>query len=1136
MPDLLPAHFKHLRASGLRPTTIETIGVYSVPVPGELSPILAQCESVLAFPYPGQNGYCRYRLFPPQGSMKYFQEPGSPTHLYIPPSVRSVLANPNIAIAVTEGEKKSICLSQFGIPTIGIPGVWSWGNGDGDLHPEFDSTCFIDRDVLVVFDSNAWRKEKEEVGHALYALGKALENRGAKVEVAIVPPAEDGSDQGCDDLIAKDGIGKFKELKRIKLRHDGLAQFKPWWENWRKTKKRKTSPASPLAHAIDAFGIAPILTFWSPVHECGKSVAQSIVSKVCPKSLEGSSLSEAVVFRVVEKFQPTIFCDEAADMLANRPELLSLFRASHMRNKAFVYRSEGDSHDPRDFSTWSPKSLAITTTKIENALASRCLIIRMQRQTRTESKKVERFSATKSYPELAILCRKAARWVQDNLAVIRDAVPQIPDIENRNLDNYEPLLQIAHVIGGEWPQRINDAALKLIGGDNPVEQSRSIELLKDIKAIFAGDLERDVDGSKKIGSANLVKELVARDERPWSEYSKGKPITQNQVGRLLKDYSIYSRKIWVGNKPRQGYVEHQFKDAFERYLPQDPPSTESEPEDRNRANENEELSVKAQPEGSNILPVDKNDLSIENTKQDSGLPVEESELDGLNRFSEIWALDSEFHALDGRNPSPLCFVAYEPRSGKYIRLLEDEFPSSPPYGIGAHSLILAYAATAELRCHLSLGWPLPKNVIDLYTENRLRFNFPGPERGKGGLFETLDRLDIPHIDPVEKKRLQKLAGGMKLDGKKLLTYCQSDVDVLPKLFLKLLSDMDIDLALERGRCVIETAVIEHRGIPIAVPDYENLTVYRKQIRLDLIAQSPVSEIYVNGSFSYKAFKEWLKKNEIDGWDVTQKSNRLVMAEDYLCKVVSVAPVVQPVLDLVLSLKAFKKCPFGVDSGRTHADQVPFGAVSGRNAPSGYVLTAAKLWRWVIQAPEGTALIYCDYSNEEFAIAAFKSGDPNMVEGYALPDVYQSVADQLGVSRKNAKVAMLAIQYGAGPKRLENSLGIPYGEARKLFEYHKDTYAIYWKWSDAELEKFKAQADGWGLRLKDNDSANILLTVRNFPIQGTAASILRRVVIEAAKSDIEIIGPLHDAVLIQAPAVEAEQCAEKMCRIMKIGRA
>jgi DNA polymerase I len=73
-------------------------------------------------------------------------------------------------------------------------------------------------------------------------------------------------------------------------------------------------------------------------------------------------------------------------------------------------------------------------------------------------------------------------------------------------------------------------------------------------------------------------------------------------------------------------------------------------------------------------------------------------------------------------------------------------------------------------------------------------------------------------------------------------------------------------------------------------------------------------------------------------------------------------------------------------------------------------------------------------------------------------------------------------------------------------------------------------DGWGLRLKDTDSG--LLTVRNFPIQGTAASILRRVIIEAAKANIEIVGPLHDAVLIQAPAAEAKQYAEKMCRIMR----
>ena len=60
-----------------------------------------------------------------------------------------------------------------------------------------------------------------------------------------------------------------------------------------------------FAHAIDAFGIAPILALRSPVPECGKTVNQSVVGKLVPKPLEGSSLTEAVVFRVVEKFQPT---------------------------------------------------------------------------------------------------------------------------------------------------------------------------------------------------------------------------------------------------------------------------------------------------------------------------------------------------------------------------------------------------------------------------------------------------------------------------------------------------------------------------------------------------------------------------------------------------------------------------------------------------------------------------------------------------------------------------------------------------------------------------------------------------------------------------------------------------------------
>jgi len=686
---LSPAHFRVLRTSALNDKSIETMGCYSVPTAEfeRLSSSLQPCESLLAFPYPGVENFCRYRLFPPQGSMKYWQPAGSPLHLYILPSVRSILSNPNVEIAITEGEKKAACLTQYGIPTIGIAGVWNWLiTGTCELLLEFDQVTFVDRSILIIFDSNAWRKEKEDIGRALYALGRAVEARGGKVEAVIIPPTGDGKDQGADDFISADGIGKFKELKRIQLRHDGLAQHKPWWEKWRERKSKAEREINKLAaqlvpvepwpdpvdgadlldemcatfrrfvvtvsaeatvveslwilftHAIDAFGIAPILLFWSPVPECGKTVNQSIVGRLVPKPLEGSSLTEAVVFRVVEKFRPTLLVDEAADILAGRPELTSLLRAAHQKNKAFVYRTTGESHDVTSFSTWAPKSLAITKNKIEAALASRCLIIRMHRKRRSE--KTERFASMKEYPELDVLRRKAAKWTQDNLAAIRDALPQnIPDIENRSLDNYEPLFKIAHVVGGKWRQLINDAAVKILGGDNPVQQSRSIELLKDIKSIFEGDPETGVTGCDRITSGGLVKALVAKEDCPWSEYNPGKAITQNQVGRLLKDFTVYSRNIRVheddgqNDKILKGYYARQFKDAFERYIPQGASITEGEPLHCYITNEAGNLGQTSEPLQGGAVAVGESDLSTKKDRQYYGVAVENSEMEGKDLFS-----------------------------------------------------------------------------------------------------------------------------------------------------------------------------------------------------------------------------------------------------------------------------------------------------------------------------------------------------------------------------------------------------------------------------------------------------------------------------------------------------------------------
>ena len=93
---------------------------------------------------------------------------------------------------------------------------------------------------------------------------------------------------------------------------------------------------------------------------------------------------------------------------------------------------------------------------------------------------------------------------------------------------------------------------------------------------------------------------------------------------------------------------------------------------------------------------------------------------GVPSYREIWVVDFEFGSGQGENPEPVCLVAWELRTGQRLRLWRDELGAAPPYSTGADALFVAYYASAELGCHLALGWPLPQRVLDLFAEFRNR--------------------------------------------------------------------------------------------------------------------------------------------------------------------------------------------------------------------------------------------------------------------------------------------------------------------------------------------------------------------------------------------------------------------------------
>jgi len=89
-------------------------------------------------------------------------------------------------------------------------------------------------------------------------------------------------------------------------------------------------------------------------------------------------------------------------------------------------------------------------------------------------------------------------------------------------------------------------------------------LLGDIRDAFA---KRD---GAKIASADLVKELIAIEGRPWAERGKngkrGKPLTTMKLAQMLKPLAIAPDHLGSGASVR-GYKLWQFEEAFSRYLP-----------------------------------------------------------------------------------------------------------------------------------------------------------------------------------------------------------------------------------------------------------------------------------------------------------------------------------------------------------------------------------------------------------------------------------------------------------------------------------------------------------------------------------------------------------------------------------------
>jgi DNA polymerase-1 len=521
-------------------------------------------------------------------------------------------------------------------------------------------------------------------------------------------------------------------------------------------------------------------------------------------------------------------------------------------------------------------------------------------------------------------------------------------------------------------------------------------------------------------------------------------------------------------------------------------------------------------------------------------------------FDEIWLVDFEFHAPAGEKPQVICLVARELGTDRLLRLWHDEIGrcNKLPYRTDRDCLFVAYYASAEIGCHLCLGWPLPENILDLYTEFRLLTNGLSSPCGNG-LLGALAWHGLDTMASQEKTAMRDLAirgGPFTADEKAaLLDYCQSDVDALARLLPPMEETLDLPHALLRGRYMRAAARMEQTGVPMDVPLLERLRDnwgdLKSRLRVRIDADYGV---YEKGTFKQARFAEYLARNDIP-WPYLD-SGALDLKDDTFRDMVRTYPQLGPLKELRVSLGQMRLEALEVGSdGRNRCMLSAFRSRTGRNQPSNkkFIFGPAVWMRGLIRPEPGWGLAYIDWSQQEFGIAAALSGDKVMQDAYTSGDPYLTFAMQAGAVpmdankashpqvREQFKACALAVQYGMGAEALALKIAKTPFRGRELLALHKTTYRDFWRWSQAALDTAMLKGSlptvfGWRIRIGGSVNPR---SIQNFPMQGNGAEMLRLACCLVTEQGIRVCAPVHDALLIEAPLAELDDTVKRAQELM-----
>ena len=249
------------------------------------------------------------------------------------------------------------------------------------------------------------------------------------------------------------------------------------------------------------------------------------------------------------------------------------------------------------------------------------------------------------------------------------------------------------------------------------------------------------------------------------------------------------------------------------------------------------------------------------------------------------------------------------------------------------------------------------------------------------------------------------------------------------------------------------------------------------------------------------------------------------------------------------------------TGRLHADFRQIGAPTGRFACTNpniqQVPHSVEYRRCFSGYPAGRKLVIADYSQIELRILAEFSGDRGFIEAFnsgadlhrvTAAQVFNSSVDQVTKEQRDfAKRLNFGVVYGIGAQRFALMTGLSVPDAENVLRRYFTTYRQLDTYlrdaaNRAVSERQARTASGRLVRFRydENDRQQISMTQRNgknTPIQGTSADILKRALRllrdELRETNAKVVNIIHDEIVVEADADEAQDVAEKVERAMRV---